>query len=328
MMTAVEISNPGPSSVLRPVRRAVPVPGPGEVLIRVRASGVNRADVMQRHGQYPPPPGVSDIPGLEVAGTVVATGPGVSELSIGADVCALVAGGGYAEYCVAPVPQCLHIPQGLDFSSAAAIPETFFTVWTNVFDLGHLNVGDTLLVHGGSSGVGTTAIMLGNAFGARVFTTTGSATKCTACEQLGAERAINYRTENFSEVIKILTQGKGVNVILDIVGGTYLRPNLQSLATDGRLVIIGLQGGVKAEINLTDVIRRRLVLTGSTLRARSVEEKGTIAEALKLRVWPLIVAGTVCPVVHKTIPLKEAEAAHAIMEASTHIGKLVLVTEK
>ena len=327
-MTAVEISNPGPSSVLRLVRRAVSVPGPGEVLIRVRASGVNRADVMQRHGQYPPPPGASDIPGLEVAGTIVATGPGVSELSIGADVCALVAGGGYAEYCVAPVPQCLHIPHGLDFHSAAAIPETFFTVWTNVFDLGYLNVGDTLLVHGGSSGVGTTAIMLGNAFGARVFTTTGSATKCTACEQLGAERAINYRTENFSEVIKILTQGKGVNVILDIVGGTYLRPNLQSLATDGRLVIIGLQGGVKAEINLADVIRRRLVLTGSTLRARSVEEKGTIAEALKLRVWPLIVAGTLRPVVYKTIPLEEAEAAHAIMEASTHIGKLVLVTKK
>ena len=327
LMTVVEITNPGPPGVLRSVQRPVPAPGPGEVLIRVGASGVNRADVMQRRGQYPPPRGASDIPGLEVAGTIVATGRGVSEWRVGDDVCALVTGGGYAEYCAAPAPQCLPIPPGLDVRAGAAVPEAFFTVWTNVFELGRLGAGDSLLVHGGSSGIGTTAITLARALGATVFATAGSATKCAACEKLGAERAINYRTEDFAEVIKNLTRGRGVNVILDMVGGAYLHRNLESLAIEGRLVLIALQGGVKAEINLADVMQRRLVLTGSTLRPRSIAEKAAIAQALKAKVWPLIAERAVTPVVHATFPLQEAAAAHTIMEASTHIGKLVLVAE-
>jgi NADPH2:quinone reductase len=326
-MRCVEISTPGGPEVLVPVERPDPVPGDGEVLIAVAAAGVNRPDVLQRRGQYPPPRGASDIPGLEVAGTVAAIGDGVRDWQIGDRVCALVSGGGYATLCVAPAPQCLPIPAPLDFIAAAAVPETFFTVWTNVFDRGRLTSGETALFHGGTSGVGTTAVQLAAARGARVFATAGSDKKCRAIEALGAERGINYRTEDFVAVVKELTGSRGVDLILDIVGADYFARNLSALAIDGRLVQIGLLGGTStATLDLGEILRRRLTVTGSTLRARTVEEKGAIADALRREVWPLLDAARVKPVIARTFPLEEAAAAHRLMESSEHIGKIVLTT--
>jgi NADPH:quinone reductase len=322
-MTAIEISKPGAPDVLRAVRRPVPRPAEGEVLIRVAAAGVNRPDVFQRLGHYAPPPGASDLPGLEVAGTVVAAGPAAGSLAVGDRVCALVSGGGYAEYCAVPAPQCLPVPKGLDMVAAAAIPETFFTVWTNLFDGGRLVAGETLLVHGGSSGIGTTAIQIGIAFGARVIATVGSADKAAACEALGAA-AIDYRQEDFVAGVRRLTGGEGVDVILDMVGGDYTAKNLELLRMDGRLVQIAHLRGSKTEIELSQVMRRRLTLTGSLLRPRSVAQKGAIASALRQHVWPLLEAGRVRPQVHATFPLADAAAAHRLMESSAHIGKIVL----
>jgi putative PIG3 family NAD(P)H quinone oxidoreductase len=326
-MIAIEIREPGGPDVLVPAERPTPTPGAGEVLIKVAAAGVNRPDVLQRQGNYPVPPGASDIPGLEVAGRIEALGSGVHEWKVGDEVCALVAGGGYAEYCVAPAPQCLRRPHGVDAIHAAGIPETFFTVWTNVFERGCLGKGETLLVHGGSSGIGMTAIQLGRAFGARVFVTAGSDEKCAVCEAFGAERAINYRTTDFVAAIRDLTAGRGVDVILDMVAGPYIPRNIESLAIDGRLVIIGLQGGATAQINANAILRRRLTITGSTLRPRSVEEKGAIAEAVRDHVWPLLESGVVRVPVHATFPLRGAAEAHRMMESSAHIGKLVLQVE-
>lgn len=323
-MQAVEISEPGGPEVLRPTERPVPRPAEGEVLLRVAAAGINRPDVMQRTGNYPPPPGAPDLPGLEVAGTVVALGGDVVGLAEGDRVCALVAGGGYAEYCVAPAPQCLPVPEGPDMTAAAAIPETFFTVWTNVFDRGGLAAGETFLVHGGSSGIGTTAIQLAKAFGARVFATAGSAEKCAACEDLGAAAAINYRDEDFVARVKALTDDSGVDLILDMVGGDYLPRNLECLAVEGRLVQIALQRGPKVEMNLLPVMLKRLTVTGSTLRPRTVAQKGEIAAALRDKVWSLLADGSVKPIVHATFPLAEAAESHRLMESSAHIGKIVL----
>jgi putative PIG3 family NAD(P)H quinone oxidoreductase len=325
-MIVVEITKPGGPEVLMPAERPTPSPAAGEVLIKVAAAGVNRPDTMQRAGHYPPPPGASDIPGLEVAGTVAQVGSDVRDWQAGDRVCALVSGGGYAEYCVAPAPQCLPVPRDFDFTQAAAIPETFFTVWTNVFDRGRLQPGESLLVHGGSSGIGTTAIQLARAFSSRVFATAGSAEKCAACERLGAERAINYRDTDFVAAIRDATGGRGVDVVLDMVGGDYLPRNLDVLAADGRLVQIAVLGGVKATLNLITMMQRRLTLTGSTLRPRPVAEKAAIAAALRARVWPLLDAGTIRPVVHATFPLRSAAEAHRVMESGAHIGKLVLVT--
>jgi putative PIG3 family NAD(P)H quinone oxidoreductase len=291
----------------------------------VAAAGVNRPDLLQREGRYPPPPGTTDIPGLEVAGTVVALGEGVSGWSVGDEACALVAGGGYAEYCVAPAPQCLPIPRGLSPVQAAALPETFFTVWTNVFERGRLAEGETLLVHGGSSGIGTTAIQLGRVFGARILATAGSAEKCEACQRLGAERAIHYEEEDFVAVVKEVTEGRGVDVILDMVAGDYTPRNLECLAREGRLVIIAFLGGSRAEVDLRPVLQRWLTVTGSTLRPRSVEEKGRIARALEKEVWPRLESGEVTPVIHVTLPLAEAAEAHRVLEEGAHIGKVVLV---
>ena len=326
-MRCVEISTPGGPEVLRPVERPDPAPRDGDVLIAVQAAGVNRPDVLQRRGHYPPPPGASDIPGLEVAGTVAAIGNDVRTWRIGDRVCALVSGGGYATLCAAPSPQCLPMPAGLDFIAAAAIPETFFTVWTNVFDRGRLQPGESALFHGGTSGIGTAAIQLAVARGSRVFATAGSDDKCRACEALGAERGINYRTEDFAAVVKDLTAGRGVDLILDIVGADYFARNIVALAIDGRLVQIGLMGGAStATVDLGHILRRRLTVTGSTLRARTVEEKGAIADALRREVWPLLEAGRVKPVIYRTFPLEEAVAAHRLMESSDHIGKIVLTT--
>jgi len=280
---------------------------------------------MQRQGKYPPPPGASDIPGLEIAGTIAALGTGVEDWKIGDLVCALVAGGGYAEYCVAPAPQCLPLPRGVDVISAAAMPETFFTVWTNLFERGRLATGETLLVHGGARGSGTTAIQMAIAFGAKVLTTAGTVEKCAACERLGAERAINYRTEDFVEVVQDVTAGRGVDVVLDMVGGEYVSRNIEALAIEGRLVQIAVLGGSKAEITLTRVMQRRLTLTGSTLRPRAVAEKGAIASSLRKIVWPLVEEGRIRPVIHATYPLARAADAHRTMEAGEHIGKLVLM---
>jgi putative PIG3 family NAD(P)H quinone oxidoreductase len=323
---AIEISKPGEPDVLKPVNRPDPTPGPGDVLIRVAAAGINRPDMMQRRGRYPPPPGASDIPGLEVAGTVEAVGAGVRDWHAGDRVCALVAGGGYATLCVAPAPQCLPVPASLDFVSAAAIPETFFTVWTNVFDRGRLNIGEDALFHGGTSGIGTTAIQLAAARGARVFATAGSDEKCRACEELGAARAINYRTEDFVQAVTELTGGRGVDLILDIVGGDYFNRNLSALAVDGRLVQIGLMGGESVSLDLRRILGRRLTVTGSTLRPRSIAEKGQIARALRQEVWPLLEQGRVKPIVYRTFPLTEAAGAHRLMESSEHVGKIVLVS--
>jgi NADPH:quinone reductase len=323
-MRAIEISTPGGPEVLRMVGRPTPVPGTGELLVRVEAAGVNRPDILQRLGQYPPPPGVSDLPGLEVAGTVSAVGPDVSRWREGDSVCALVAGGGYAEYCVVPEPQALPLPRGFRPGEAAAIPETFFTVWTNFFDRGKLTAGETVLIHGGSSGIGTTAIQLARAFGATVLATAGSDAKCAACERLGAH-AINYRTSDFVQVIHEFTGAKGVDVVLDIVGGDYLQKNIECLAMHGRLIQIGLLGGSRAEINLRPLMQKRLTLTGSTLRTRSVAEKGAIARELEARVWPLLASRQVAPLIDRTLPLGEAAEAHRLLESGEVIGKIVLV---
>jgi NADPH2:quinone reductase len=297
---------------------------PGEILIRVHAAGVNRPDVFQRLGQYPVPPGASDLPGLEVAGEIVDGDLGDSGFNRGDLVCALVQGGGYAEYCAAPLAQCLPVPKGLSPLEAAALPETFFTVWSNVFQRGALGEGETLLVQGGSSGIGTTAIQLAKALGHRVFATAGSADKCRACEDLGAERAINYKTEDFAPIVKELTGGKGVDVVLDMVGGDYVAREVSCLADDGRIVIIALLGGAKANVDLGQVLRRRLTITGSTLRPRPVAFKARIARELRERVWPLLAAGQIKPVIYKTFPLEEAAAAHTLMESSAHVGKIML----
>jgi putative PIG3 family NAD(P)H quinone oxidoreductase len=323
-MIAIGITKPGGPDVLRPVETPVPQPAPREVLIRVAAAGVNRPDLMQREGKYPPPPGASDIPGLEVSGTVAACGGSVLRWKEGDLVCALVAGGGYAEYCVAPERQCLPIPSTVDLAPAAAMPETFFTVWTNVFERGRLRAGESFLVHGGASGIGTTAIQMAHAFGARVFATAGTDEKCAACETLGAERAINYHAADFAATVMPLTDGKGVDVILDMVGAPYFSRNVELLALEGRLVQIAVLRGAKAEINLVRLLRQRLTITGSTLRSRSVEEKGAIADAVEKAVWPLVEARKIRPVIYATFPLTRAAEAHRLMESGRHIGKIVL----
>jgi putative PIG3 family NAD(P)H quinone oxidoreductase len=304
----------------------MPRPATGEVLIRVAAAGINRPDVLQRTGNYPPPPGASPILGLEVSGTVVALGAEVTGWHEGDAVCALVAGGGYAEYCVAPAPQCLPVPKGVALVDAAGLPETFFTVWSNVFDRGRLAAGQSFLVHGGSSGIGTTAIQLARAFGARVFATAGSPEKCTVCRDLGAERAIDYRQEDFVAILKEATQGRGVDVILDMVGGPYVEKNLRSLALEGRLVQIAFLQGSKVTLDLAHLMVRRQTITGSTLRPRPVADKAAIARNLRDKVWPLIEAGKVRPVIDRSFPLAEAAAAHRLMESSAHIGKILLRT--
>ncbi len=324
-MTCIEIAAPGPAEGLRPAQRPVPRPGPGEVLIAVAAAGVNRPDVFQRQGNYPPPPGASDIPGLEVAGTVVALGEGVTAPAIGAEVTALVTGGGYARYCTAAAECCLPWPKGYDAEKAAALPETFFTVWHNVFQRCGLTAGESFLVHGGSSGIGTTAIQLAAAFGARVFATAGSAEKCRVCAELGAERAINYGEEDFVAVVKEATGKRGVDVILDMVGGDYVARNIKAMAADGRLCNIAFLKGSRVEIDLMPVMLKRLTLTGSTLRARPVAVKAAIARELRAQVWPLLDAGRVRPVIHAAFPLEQAADAHRLMESSAHIGKVVLV---
>ncbi len=330
-MRAVEISAPGPADVLRLVERPRPVLAPGEVLVRVAAAGVNRPDVLQRLGKYSPPPGASDIPGLEVAGYVVeAAAPadgGRLRWQEGDAVCALVAGGGYAEYCAVPAAQCLPVPVALSLVQAAGVPETFFTVWTNVFDRARLQAGETLLVHGGSSGIGTTAIQLGHAFGARVFVTAGSAEKCAACLGLGAEVAVNYRERDWVGDLREATGGRGVDVILDMVGGDYTPRNLDLLADDGRLVQIAFLKSSKVDLDLMPVMRRRLTITGSTLRPQSLAAKAAIARSLEARVWPLLASGAVRPVIHAVVPLAQAADAHRMMESSQHIGKLVLAVE-
>jgi putative PIG3 family NAD(P)H quinone oxidoreductase len=323
-MTAVEIREPGPPQVLRAARRPVPQLRAGEVLIRVTAAGVNRPDVLQRKGAYPPPPGASDIPGLEVAGMVVAAADGVREPAVGARVCALLAGGGYAEYAAAPAVQCLPVPPQLTLEEAAAMPETFFTVWLNVFERARLRAGETLLVHGGGSGIGTTAILLGKAFGTRVIVTAGSAGKCSACRELGADHAINYREGDFVEATLRATDGRGADVILDMVGGDYVARNVAAAAVDGRLVIIAHQGGAKAEIDLRPIMVKRLTLSASTLRQQSVENKGRIAAALRQHVWPLFATKRLKPLIHARFPLADAASAHKLMESDAHIGKIVL----
>ncbi|NIA70553.1 NAD(P)H-quinone oxidoreductase [Pelagibius litoralis] len=323
-MTAIEISAPGGPEVLVPTTRPVPQAAAGEVLIQIAAAGVNRPDVLQRLGGYPPPPGASDIPGLEIAGSIVALGEGVSGLSLGDKVTALVTGGGYAQYCAAPAVQCLPIPRGFDMKQAAALPETFFTVWVNVFERSGLKPGESFLVHGGTSGIGTTAIQLAKALGSRVFATAGSTEKVKACEDLGAERGINYREEDFVAVVKEATGGKGVDVVLDMVGGDYIQRNFKAMAPDGRLSFIAFLGGSKAEIDFTSVMLKRLTITGSTLRARPVEFKAGIAAALREKAWPLLESGQIGPVMAADFPLEEAAKAHALMESSSHIGKIVL----
>jgi len=323
-MRVVEIAAPGGPEVLRPAERPVPRPAAGEILIRVHAAGVNRPDALQRAGAYAPPPGASDLPGLEAAGEVAAVGPGVARWRPGDRVCALLPGGGYAEYVTAPADHALAVPGELTMLEAAALPETFFTVWTNVFERGRLEAGETFLVHGGSSGIGTTAIQLASVRGARVFATAGSREKCDACEALGAERAIDYRSEDFVEVVRAATGGAGVDLILDMVGGDYLARDLRALATDGRLVMIAFLGGPRAELNFAQVMTRRLTLTGSTLRPQSVEAKARIARALEAEVWPLLASGRIAPVMDRTFPLEEAAAAHSRMESSAHIGKITL----
>lgn len=326
-MRAVEITTFGGPEVLRMGERPAPQPGAGEVLIRVLASGINRPDVLQRLGHYAPPPGTSDLPGLEVAG-VVESGDAASMaeagIGIGDRVCALVAGGGYAEWCVAPVAQCLPVPAGLSDIEAASLPETFFTVWSNVFDRGHLQAGESLMVQGGTSGIGVTAIQLARTLGATVIATAGSDEKCAACLTLGAHHAINYKSQDFVAEAKRITDGKGVDVVLDMVAGDYVAREVECVAEDGRIVIIAVQGGVKSEFNAGLVLRRRLTITGSTLRPRSVAFKGAIARALRECVWPLLEAGQVRPVIHSTFAASDADKAHALMESNQHIGKIVL----
>ncbi|TWB45172.1 NAD(P)H-quinone oxidoreductase [Nitrospirillum pindoramense] len=324
-MRAIAITEPGGPEVLKPIERPLPQPGPGQVLIQVAAAGVNRPDCLQRAGLYPPPPGASDLPGLEVAGTVAALGEGVTGWAVGDAVCALVNGGGYADHAVAPAGQCLPVPEGFSMVEAAALPETFFTVWTNVFDRGRLAAGESFLVHGGTSGIGTTAIQLAKAFGARVFATAGGPDKAKACEEIGAERGIDYKAEDFVAVVKEATGGRGIDVILDMVGGDYLPRNIDALADQGRHVTIAFLRGAKVTLNMVPVMTKRLVLTGSTLRPRTAEEKAAIAASLAEKVWPLLAQGKVRPVIYKTFPLEEAAAAHALMESSGHVGKIVLI---
>lgn len=326
-MLAIAIREPGGPEVLVPVERPLPQPAAGEVLIKVQAAGVNRPDVLQRQGRYTPPPGVTDIPGLEVAGTIAGVGEGVSGWQIGDAVCALLAGGGYAEYAVAPAPQCLPIPTGLDPLHAAGLPEVMFTVWTNVFERGRLAAGESILIHGGSSGIGTAAIQLAHARGARVFATAGSDEKCRACERLGAERCINYREDDFVAAVRALTGDRGVDVVLDMVGGEYLQRNIDVLALEGRLVQIAQLGGYRSTISTIPILQRRLTITGSTLRPRTVAEKGRIASAVRAEVWPLVESGAVRVLVHQTFPLADAAEAHRVMESSVHVGKLMLQVE-
>lgn len=321
MMRAVEISKPGDADVLQLVERPVPTPGPGEVVIKVAYAGVNRPDVLQRAGLYNPPPNASDLPGLEAAGTIAAVGAGVTRWAEGDEVCALLPGGGYAEYVLTPAAHCLPVPAGLGLKEAACLPETFFTVYSNVFQRGGLKAGERFLVHGGSSGIGTTAIQLAKAFGARVFATAGSDEKCAACVQLGAERAINYRSEDFVEVLR--AEG-GADLILDMVGGDYLPRNVKTLADDGRLVQIAFLQGAKVDLNFSQVMMRRLTITGSTLRPQSDLAKARIAEALLQEVWPMLEAGRIAPVMDSEFPLDQAVAAHQRMESSGHVGKIVL----
>ena len=320
-MRAIEISRYGAPEVLQQTTRPDPVAGPGEVLIRVAASGINRPDVLQRKGLYPMPPGVSDLPGLEVAGTVVGDVGGFKD---GDRVCALVAGGGYAELCVAPVAQTLPVPRGLSDIEAASLPETFFTVWQNVFHIAGLKAGEWLLVQGGSSGIGVTAIQLAKAIGAKVIVTAGSDDKCAACVALGADHAVNYKTQDFVAEAERITEGRGVDVVLDMVAGDYVAREVQCLAPDGRLAIIAVQGGTKSQIDTGTVLRKRLAITGSTLRPRSVEYKSHLARALRETVWPLLEAGRIKPVIHRVFPAAQAAEAHALMESSTHVGKIVL----
>jgi NADPH2:quinone reductase len=323
-MRAIEIRQPGPPEVLTLCERPMPAAAPGELIIKVHAAGINRPDVLQRLGHYPVPPGASDLPGLEVAGEIVGGDLAGSGFAPGDMVCALVQGGGYAEYCSAPAAQCLPLPRGLSAVEAASLPETFFTVWSNVFERARLSEGETLLVQGGSSGIGVTAIQLASALGHRVFATAGSDDKCRSCEQLGAERGINYRSEDFAAVVKELTAGRGVDVILDMVAGDYVNRELSCLADDGRIAIIALLGGAKGQVDFGQVLRRRLTITGSTLRPRPVAFKAAIAAQLRTRVWPLIEAGKIKPVIHQVFPLEQAAQAHALMETSTHVGKIVL----
>ncbi|MDO8299179.1 NAD(P)H-quinone oxidoreductase [Lacisediminimonas sp.] len=323
-MRAIEIVQPGGPEVLQICERPMPVLKAGEVLIKVHAAGVNRPDVFQRTGNYPVPPGASDLPGLEVSGEIVDGDLSGSGLRKGDMVCALVQGGGYAEYCTAPLEQCLPVPKGLDAVEAASLPETFFTVWSNVFDRGALAEGEVFLVQGGTSGIGVTAIQLVSAMGHRVFATAGSDEKCRACESLGAERGINYKTEDFSELLKAATNGRGVDVILDMVGGEYINREIRCLADDGRIVLIALLGGSKAQVDLGHVLRRRLTITGSTLRPRPVAFKAAIGKKLLQHAWPMLESGRIKPVIYKTFPLEQASAAHALMESSTHVGKIML----
>ena len=324
-MRFIDMTGKGGPEVLAATEGPVPTPGAGEVLIRVTAAGVNRPDLLQRSGSYPPPPGASPVLGLEVSGTVAALGEGATGWHVGDELCALTPGGGYAEYAVAPASHCLPLPKGLSLVDAAALPETFFTVWTNVFDRGRLTAGESFLVHGGTSGIGTTAIQLAKAFGARVFATAGSPEKCAVCRDLGADVAIDYRAEDFAAVVKDKTEGKGVDVILDMVGGSYIEKNLRSLAVEGRLVQIAFLQGSKVTLDLVHLMMRRQTITGSTLRPRSVADKAAMAKALRDKVWPLIEAKTVRPVIDRTFPLAEAVEAHRLMETSQHIGKIVLV---
>ena len=323
-MIAIEISQPGGPEVLKPVERPVPEPGPGEVLIKVIAAGVNRPDVFQRKGSYPPPPGASDLPGLEVAGLIVGGDPGSAGFKVGDHVCALVNGGGYAEYCVAPAVQCLPVPKGVSMIEAAGLPETYFTVWSNVFMRGRLSGDETFLVHGGASGIGTTAIQLATALGHKAYGTVGSDERVQAIQAIGAVAGINYRTQDFVAEIKRLTDGKGVDVILDMVAGDYIARDMQCLADDGRIVIIALLGGSRADVDLSQVMRRRLSITGSTLRPRPAEFKGSVATALRESVWPLFESGKLKPIIHATFALADASKAHAMMEAGEQVGKIVL----
>jgi putative PIG3 family NAD(P)H quinone oxidoreductase len=326
-MTAIEISKPGGPEVLVPTSRPVPRPANGEILIRVSAAGVNRPDIMQRQGSYPPPPGASDIPGLEVAGHVAGIGGGVDGWTVGDAVCALVAGGGYAEYAAVPAEQCLPVPPSLSMVESGALPETLFTCWTNLVDGGRLKAGEAVLIHGGSSGIGTTGIQLARALGARVFVTAGSAAKCAACMELGAELAVDYKTEDFVAAVKRATGGRGVDIVLDMVGGDYVRRNIDAMATGGRHVSIAVQGGGEATIPIFKIMMKRLILTGSTLRARSAAEKGAIADSIRRNVWPVIADGRLKPRIYAVFPLARAADAHRALEGGDHIGKIVLVLD-
>lgn len=326
-MTVVEIAAPGGPEQLKTAVRPIPQPGEGEVLVRVEAAGVNRPDVMQRQGRYPPPPGASDLPGMEIAGEIVALGAKVSGLSVGDKITSLLPGGGYAAYAVAAAPLCMPIPTGLSMVEAAAIPETYLTVWTNLFERGGCKSGDIVLIHGGTSGIGTTAIQLAKAWGARVYATAGTEKKARACEALGAVRGIDYKTEDFVEVMRAETKGQGVDITLDMVAGSYVQRNLDIAAVEGRVVTISLLGGSRAEINMGMVLMKRLTLTGSTLRSRTVAQKAAVADAVRKNVWPLLAAGKVRPVIFATFPLAEAGEAHRLMETSNHIGKIVLTLD-